>query len=434
MLTKKRLLLSCFLIFVTSCASFLYRIDSPAVHVFDEKPYLADAKGLLNSNFTVYKNHPPLMREIVAIGIAVFGDRPLGWRVMPVLFGSLTLVVMYLWALALFYHPKHVAAAESAAWIAVLATLLNQLHFVHSRVAMLEVFCFAFSAAGLACFCASLNTHISLKSKKALIPICGILMGLSVACKWTGALSLAVIVIYSFIFKNRLYEARYKTLIAWLLIVPVLVYFLTFLPFIMWGSESVLDIVRLQFQILKGHSGFAAEHSYSSSPWGWPLLLNPVWYCMEKSADRSSAQFVFFQGNPVILWTGLIALGFCLKRIFAGSRVAYLIAIVFFANYLVWIISERKTQFFYYYYPSAMTLSLALGFLYVAWLMKYPALIRRTILGMFFSLSFGVFIFFYPLLAGNDIKASELHKWMWFDSWQLKSGTSEPVLKYIQKK
>ena len=29
--------------------------------------------------------HPPLGKELLALGIALFGDRALGWRVMPLL-------------------------------------------------------------------------------------------------------------------------------------------------------------------------------------------------------------------------------------------------------------------------------------------------------------------------------------------------------------
>ena len=81
----------------------------------------------------------------MAPSIRTFGDAPLGWRYPSVVFGSLAIVAMYLCGLALF-------AAQGPALATALLTLLNQMVFVQSRIAMLDVYALAFGLLGIAAF------------------------------------------------------------------------------------------------------------------------------------------------------------------------------------------------------------------------------------------------------------------------------------------
>jgi predicted membrane-bound dolichyl-phosphate-mannose-protein mannosyltransferase len=76
--------------------------------------------------------HPPLAKELMAVSIRVFGDVPLGWRYPSVLFGSLAIVAMYLCGLALF-------TAQGPAVASALIAFFNQMVFVQSRIAMLDI-------------------------------------------------------------------------------------------------------------------------------------------------------------------------------------------------------------------------------------------------------------------------------------------------------
>lgn len=115
----------------------------------------------------------------MAVGIKIFGDKPLGWRYMSTLFGSLTLVGMYLWALVLFKN-------RSTALFAALLTLVNQLLYVHARIAILEVFMFAFTVFALVCFCAAWSARIDQHKAHRLCLGAGVLFGLAMACKWAA--------------------------------------------------------------------------------------------------------------------------------------------------------------------------------------------------------------------------------------------------------
>src|SRR5688572_25033655 len=67
----------------------LVRLTIPAQPYFDEVHYLPAARALLSLSHLANPEHPPLGKELIAIGIAVFGDRALGWRVIPALLSAL---------------------------------------------------------------------------------------------------------------------------------------------------------------------------------------------------------------------------------------------------------------------------------------------------------------------------------------------------------
>ena len=84
---------------------------------------------------------------LIAAGMKLFGDDPIGWRIAPLLFGAITVTAVWLWTLAL---TADVALALFAAGI----TLVDGVIFVQSRIAMLDIFLIAFCVLGLAAFTA----------------------------------------------------------------------------------------------------------------------------------------------------------------------------------------------------------------------------------------------------------------------------------------
>src|SRR6185312_10383641 len=81
--------------------------------------------------------HPPLAKQIIALSIHAFGDNPLGWRYPGGLFGALSIVAVYLCALALFRKQEQAVAAS-------LIAFFNQMLFVIARTAMLDIFALTF--------------------------------------------------------------------------------------------------------------------------------------------------------------------------------------------------------------------------------------------------------------------------------------------------
>ncbi|MEO0062559.1 MAG: hypothetical protein RLZZ08_1119, partial [Pseudomonadota bacterium] len=73
------------------CAVAAIRLTTPASFYFDEVHYLPAARTILQLSHPVNPEHPPLSKQIIALGMALFGDNALGWRIMPLAFGTLGL-------------------------------------------------------------------------------------------------------------------------------------------------------------------------------------------------------------------------------------------------------------------------------------------------------------------------------------------------------
>ena len=126
----------------------LVGVTTPEKFYFDEVHYVPAARQMLEPVMPqpmLNPMHPPLAKQIIALSIHNFGDVPLGWRYPAVLFGALALVAVYLCGLALF-------AAQGPAIAATLLAFFNQMLFVQSRIAMLDIFALTFGLFATAAF------------------------------------------------------------------------------------------------------------------------------------------------------------------------------------------------------------------------------------------------------------------------------------------
>lgn len=64
-------------------ALLLVRLTIPTKPYFDEVHYLPAAREYWALGKFVNREHPLLGKELIAIGMQLFGDRPLGWRIFP---------------------------------------------------------------------------------------------------------------------------------------------------------------------------------------------------------------------------------------------------------------------------------------------------------------------------------------------------------------
>jgi dolichyl-phosphate-mannose--protein O-mannosyl transferase len=73
------------------------RLTVPSKAYFDEVHYVPAARVLMELARPTNVEHPLLGKELIALGMRLFGDNPLGWRIMPVLFGTLGLAMAAKW-------------------------------------------------------------------------------------------------------------------------------------------------------------------------------------------------------------------------------------------------------------------------------------------------------------------------------------------------
>jgi dolichyl-phosphate-mannose--protein O-mannosyl transferase len=427
--------IACVGLFCLGMVLFLINIQFPRNHNFDEFHYVPSAKQFLDLKVNQNWEHPPLGKLIMAASIGTWGDRPIGWRFASTVFGSLTLVGMYLWALAVFRRPG------PALWVACL-TLCNHLLYVQSRIGMLDTFMFAFIVWGLAAFCHAYLPPPGTTRKQTLKTLyaAGAFFGLATACKWFAVMPWAFVVGLFPLVRLLQYwktsfgadrsargelEQEWYSPTLWkdvraldyflaLVVTPLLCSFATFIPyfFIPDMHARFVDLFLMQKRMWEGQLRVVNNHPYMSQWTDWALIQRPIWYAFDKEgAQQEWVRGVLLIGNPWIMWTGLIAVALCLFRwLERRSRAAFLIFAFYSVFYFSWMLIPRKVSFYYYYYPAGMTLSLALAYVMEQFHARW---VRWAYLGV----SFALFVYFFPILSAIRVPAGTFRNWTWFRSW-----------------
>jgi dolichyl-phosphate-mannose-protein mannosyltransferase len=361
------------IIFMVAHLAFLAGVTAPNKFYFDEVHYVPAARQMLSADKSgpqLNPMHPPLAKQLIALSIDVFGDTPLGWRYGSVLFGALAIVGVYLCGLALF-------GVQSAAVAAAMIAFFNQMVFVQSRIAMLDIFALTFALFATAAFLRGFHE----RRPQLWFGLAGLACGLSAACKWSGLFVLATCVVV--IAAVRLMQGwRVRFLDAgdqdwyrpdlWpdfklvhfavcFVLIPAIVYFAAFVP--LYGF-SLPDILEAQRRIFGDNTTTAlAGHTYMSAWPTWPLLVRPVWFLFDKVGEDEISAVVFL-GNPLVFWPMLGALAVALRDlIVTRRRDAFLVLAFYFGPYLAWAWLPRTLAFLYYYLPPATFGSLALVYL-----------------------------------------------------------------------
>ncbi|MDQ3466701.1 MAG: glycosyltransferase family 39 protein, partial [Chloroflexota bacterium] len=112
-----------------------WRWDIPcAVGRRDNECEKANPAAIRGSRVGKYEwTHPPLGKEVIAAGIALLGDNPIGRRTPSVLFGAAGVGLLYLLGRA-------ISQRRAIALLAALLLLLDGLYFVQARLATVDIF------------------------------------------------------------------------------------------------------------------------------------------------------------------------------------------------------------------------------------------------------------------------------------------------------
>jgi len=401
---------------------------------FDETWYVPAAREWLKSGEMTRQEHPALAKLLIACGMWLFGDNPLGWRAMSALFGAITLFGVWLWTLALTRDNGR------ALWAAAV-TFVGAVVFVQARIAMLDIFLMAFLTLGLAFFTFSFKVA-GRRAARIHGIFAGLSLGLAGACKISGFfLLMGLIVFVAFIALLRHWRARfasagpddfYSPEIAarWspafsalaLLVAPFASYACAFAPQMVHAGAASEFIAthRRMFQILSGHS---ADHPYMSQWYTWPWMRRPVWYLFQvpglETSDWSEthpAAAVDGLPNPFVAWSGELAILWCILRALHRRDLnAALISILFLSEYLPWCVNPKGLEFFYYFFPSLLACAPALALV----LFRGEGRLRWIAPLAYLALAAGFFVFFLPILAsGLGVTPSQFEPRIWFESWR----------------
>ena len=399
----------------------LVRLTVPSKPMFDEVHYLPAARAILHLSHRANAEHPPLGKELIALGIALFGDRPLGWRVMPWLFGTLGLfaAMRALW----FASGSRVATIIYGLLLITGFPLLLQ-----SRIAMLDIFMIALTLVGLWQAIAAAREH---ETARWRLPIAGVALGLAMAAKW-NAIPVAVLPGLAFLVvrvrhaglasltARRALPLRGTTLAEaalWLGVVPLLAYAAAFWPVFLYhrGATPIGGLIQLHREMLALQEQALPPHPYASVWWQWVIDWRAIWYLYEPvdGAQRG----VVMLGNPVTMWLGLPALAWCGWAAFRHRRTDALgVLLLYLASLGLWLFAHKNVQFYYHYaLPSCFllaALALALAELWESRRGRPAAL--AVLIG-----ATGVFAWFWPILTAAPLASERsFEKWTWLDSWR----------------
>ncbi|MES2493861.1 MAG: phospholipid carrier-dependent glycosyltransferase [Pseudomonadota bacterium] len=413
----------CAVISAAFLALLSIRLHIPSKIYFDEVHYVGAARTMLTLAKPQNAEHPLVGKEILAAGLRLFGDNPLGWRIFPALFGTA----------GLFAFSRAVWLASGRRFATIAATLLlatNFMWFVMSRIAMLDIFMGAFCM--LAMWLLAGAVRIPAQSRWRLAGA-GVCLGLALGAKWNVLAAAALPGLAFLAIRVKRHGRRFLSATQgapvpgislweaglWLGTLPLLVYFATFLPAFFYATKPVdpLHIIEYQRYILKLQQSVVKPHPYQSAWWQWMLDIRSIWFLYEKVDGVQRG--VVMLGNPLAMWAGLPAVLWCMWAGIRRARWDALAAALFYlATIGMWISNGKPIQFYYHYLlPGAFLmacLALALDALWRRadrWRWAAPATV---------ALALALFIYFFPILSAAKLCCGRksFEWWMWLRSWR----------------
>ena len=381
----------------------VWKLGFPGQRVWDEIYFPVMARKFLEGTYQ-FDLHPPLGKFIIAVGIAVFGDTPIGWRVMPLLFGCAMIPLGA--ALGWYLMREKVAALLLAAFIAGETFLI-----AYSRIGIMDGILVFFT---LATVLAALRVE-----RRSQVLWVAVLLGLSISVKWAV---LMVVVPVGYVLWRK---GFFREFVASLWVSAVLYIVIVYIGALVAVTTNPWEAWQWTWSWhLKAAEKITAAipNSWGSPWWSWPLMLRPIRLSDLFATASGDLQVISTLGNPV-LWYGstlAVVAGIveAARRLVARKPIAddplvpILLGYVFLL--LPWIPGTR-IPYIYNYLPSYAFALMAL----VYWLVR---LWRRPPWGpwvvvAFTALALAATIFFLPLAMGLPLSPEAMQRRVWMDSW-----------------
>lgn len=411
---------------------------------FDEIYHARTAYEMINGLYCYENTHPPLGKAFIAVGILIFGMNPFGWRFMGTLFGVMMLPIFYIFSKKMLKKT----------WISILTTVLfafDFMHFAQTRIATIDVFVtFFIILAYYFMYCYTRKSFYDTKLRDTFIPLglCGIAMGFSWACKWTGvyaSIGLCVIFFLHMIQRFREYIYAKKTpnqvtdgishqyivqnfygkffrtigfCCIFFIVIPAVIYTLSYFPMNDGTEHGVIQrMIDNQINMFSYHSDLEATHPYSSAWYEWPTMLRPIWY-YSGTISESIKEGISSFGNPLVWWVGIPAFFMVLYyAVVYAKKNATFLTLGYLSQYLPWIFIGRVV-FIYHYFPSVPFVVLMLGYCMKQMTDCKPKL--KTAMYIYVGFAIVLFIMFYPVLSGVPVNTDYVYKFLkWFEGWVL---------------
>lgn len=453
--------------------------------VFDEKHYVPQAAQVLrnggyedNPGYELIV-HPPLGKQLIALGEAMFGYTGWGWRFTAALAGTLSVLMIIRIA-------RRLTRSTLLGAIAGVLLICDGVSHVQSRMGMLDIF---LATLVVAAFGALVVDRDQVRQRLAVAvregrtgdsewgprlgfrwwrAAAGVSLGLACGVKWSGVyfvVGFGLLSVFWDLTARRAASVRQPlrgTIVRdlapalWALaLLPVLVYLGTWWGW--FGSETAIDrhavgtrldtgsafgFVPDALRALWYYSGNVLEfhshlltpkdkpHPWESKPWGWPISYRPMLYYIENGAGapgcgrNDCVGAVMLIGTPALWWVSVPALLFAAWR--ALGRFDWRYGAVLFAylvGYLPWFLNLDRQMYFFYATPMApfLVLAITLGLGEILGRARAGAERRSTgllVVACYVGLVVANFIWLWPILVGESITPGHWQAELWLPSWR----------------
>ncbi len=287
--------------------------------------------------------HPPLAKLLIALSMYLIGNNAYGWRIPSVIFGSVAVLVFYL-------LMKRITTYKMVPLVSTFLFSFDNLVFVHSRIATLDIFALTFMLMGLYWY---FSGHSFLSA---------IGMALSSLTKLTGLAGFLIIaLVHTIRYSTRNSKAKsWNELFSWLekygLVFAVSLFSgLTIMDWLWVGYSSPIKHIE---DMLNYSANLTSQcpNGIISCPWQW--LLNQVrigYLGVSVTTGNVATNTVDFAGamNPAILYLTIPALLYAGYSYYQKKNDLTLLTLIWFAvTYLPFypavIFGQRVTYLFYF--------------------------------------------------------------------------------------
>ncbi len=373
--------------------------------LFDEKYYAVQAAEMLrtggvedNQAYGVIV-HPPLGKQLIAVGEHLFGYDPFGWRFATAVAGTLSILLI-------IRVVRRMTRSTLLGGIAGVLLICDGVSHVMARTALLDVFVELFVLAAFACLIAD-RDQVRARLAVAVadgsnaefsggVPLgarwwrfgAGLMVGAATAVKWNGAYWIpffGILCVLWTVTARREIGIR-RPIVAvirrdllpslWsLAVVPVLAYVGSYWAW--FASETGWDrhvdagtpgllpaglrsLVTMAKAMLETSAGIktpvnpSERHPWESKPFGWPLSTRPLLTYQQGGGGCGAGHTdcvskILIVGTPAMWWISLFIAAWALWRAIARVDWRYAAVLVAYgAGYLPWFTIEDRQMYFFY--------------------------------------------------------------------------------------
>ncbi len=352
--------------------------------------------------------HPPLGKDLIMLGIAIFGMTGFGWRFSGTLFG--VLMVPLMWCFARRLTRRRWLGAAAGCLLA-----LDFMRYAQSRLATIDVYATFFILLGAYCMVWYCQSVLQKGVADSLLPMAlgGVAFGLGCAAKWTGIYAGAGLAVLYFgvlwaRYRQNQPHFRREVLFAlaggvlFYILTPLCIYLASYLPYV-WRDPgfSLGDWWAAQISMFRYHATLEATHPYESRWYTWLFGLRPVWYYSNGNLPTGLRGTIAGLGGPVIWLAGLVSIVVLFWRQVSGrqSTEGGSVLVLYLAQLVPWMLVPRCT-FLYHYFPSSLFCLAAL--IVVLSKMRSEKRAKQVGVGLC-AVSLLLLALYYPALSGLPV-------------------------------